>query len=215
MILVISDRYNTNKLLKNILDSLEIQIDEIEYNENCLNEIEIFKDYKLILLNIQITNSDLIAIESIKKILNVPIILLNSSPNDKLTPYINIIDAFVEKPFSINLLISIINKFYKKISISRSYDSLKLIKDSRTILVNNIEVVCSAKEREILFYLEENKGIIKSRDEILNNIWGDKFKGDTRVVDKQIAKLRKVLGESGKYIKTIKLAGYMFEYKIK
>lgn len=215
MILVISDRYNTNKLLKNILDSLEIQIDEIEYNENGLNEIEIFKDYKLILLNIQITNSDLIAIESIKKILNVPIILLNSSPNDKLTPYINIIDAFVEKPFSINLLISIINKFYKKISISRSYDSLKLIKDSRTILVNNIEVVCSAKEREILFYLEENKGIIKSRDEILNNIWGDKFKGDTRVVDKQIAKLRKVLGESGKYIKTIKLAGYMFEYKIK
>lgn len=215
MILVISDRYNTNKLLKNILDSLEIQIDEIEYNENCLNEIEIFKDYKLILLNIQITNSDLIAIESIKKKLNVPIILLNSSPNDKLTPYINIIDAFVEKPFSINLLISIINKFYKKISISRSYDSLKLIKDSRTILVNNIEVFCSAKEREILFYLEENKGIIKSRDEILSNIWGDKFKGDTRVVDKQIAKLRKALGESGKYIKTIKLAGYMFEYKIK
>lgn len=215
MILVISDRYNTNKLLKNILDSLEIQIDEIEYNENDLNEIEIFKDYKLILLNIQITNSDLIAIESIKKKLNVPIILLNSSPNDKLTPYINIIDAFVEKPFSINLLISIINKFYKKISISRSYDSLKLIKDSRTILVNNIEVFCSAKEREILFYLEENKGIIKSRDEILSNIWGDKFKGDTRVVDKQIAKLRKALGESGKYIKTIKLAGYMFEYKIK
>lgn len=215
MILVISDRYNTNKLLKNILDSLEIQIDEIEYNENGLNEIEIFKDYKLILLNIQITNSDLIAIESIKKKLNVPIILLNSSPNDKLTPYINIIDAFVEKPFSINLLISIINKFYKKISISRSYDSLKLIKDSRTILVNNIEVFCSAKEREILFYLEENKGIIKSRDEILSNIWGDKFKGDTRVVDKQIAKLRKALGKSGKYIKTIKLAGYMFEYKIK
>ncbi|MGL4897674.1 MAG: winged helix-turn-helix domain-containing protein [Cetobacterium sp.] len=61
------------------------------------------------------------------------------------------------------------------------------------------------------FYLEENKGSIKTREQILDAIWGYDFYGNDRVVDKHIAKLRDRLGESSRFIKTVKALGYKFE----
>ena len=60
-------------------------------------------------------------------------------------------------------------------------------------------------------YLIDNKGIILSRDLILNRIWGFDFFGDTRVVDTHIKIIRKALGDKADLIKTKINAGYVFK----
>ena len=56
----------------------------------------------------------------------------------------------------------------------------------------------------------KNKNIALTRDQILNELWGIRFEGETRTVDVHVAKLRKKLKSAGA-IKTIPKAGYMFE----
>lgn len=210
MILIICDTYDSNKLLKNILISSNLPVEEVEYKKNNLINIDLSKNYKLILLNIKTIKDNYKLLLEIKHKINVPVIFFNSIFIDDSKLYKNLIDAYIDNPFSINLLVSIINKFYNKISLFKTYRELKLKSQSKSILINNKMITLAAKERDILFYLEENKEILKNRIQILDAVWGNKFKGDLRVVDKHIAKLRKNLGDSSIFIKTIKEGGYMF-----
>jgi len=62
-----------------------------------------------------------------------------------------------------------------------------------------------------LIYLAQNQGIIKTREQILNKIWGYDYFGDDRVVDNHIKKVRKKLKGYAQYIKTVITVGYKFE----
>lgn len=64
------------------------------------------------------------------------------------------------------------------------------------------------KEFELLRYLLENKGIVVSRNQILERIWGYEYGGETRTVDVHIRTLRQKLGESGFFIETVRGVGY-------
>ena len=64
---------------------------------------------------------------------------------------------------------------------------------------------------KILLYLIENKGVIKSRDDILIHIWGYDSEVFDRVVDNHIKKIRKKLGNYSDYVKTVVSIGYKFE----
>ena len=69
----------------------------------------------------------------------------------------------------------------------------------------------TAKEYGILLYLMQNKGIVLSRDKILDKVWGYDYFGDDRTVDWQIKLLRNKLGRYRDAIHTIRGAGYKFE----
>ena len=70
------------------------------------------------------------------------------------------------------------------------------------------------KEYQLLLYLIENKQRVDERDELLNNIWGYDFIGESRALDVHIRSLRKKLDDDGeKYIKTIRSVGYRFVEK--
>ena len=70
------------------------------------------------------------------------------------------------------------------------------------------------KEYQLLVYLIENKDRVVERDELLNNIWGYDFIGESRALDVHIRSLRKKLNDDGeKYIKTIRSVGYRFVEK--
>lgn len=214
MILIVEDEENIRKLIKIILTSEGYSVDEAKNGEEALEKFNTKNNYQMILLDIMMPKIDgLEFIKYVREISNIPVIFLSalSDERSQILAYKYGADGYIVKPFSRELLMSIVHRFHEKIKIPTIYNDLTLIRGSRTVTIKGEEIYLPAKERELLFYLEENKDIVKSRDQILDAIWGYDFLGNTRVVDKHMTKLREKLGECAKYIKTVKSLGYKFE----
>ena len=83
--------------------------------------------------------------------------------------------------------------------------------DQRIVQVENQPVELTFKEFELLKYLMNNPGRAISREELLNQVWGYDFVGETRTLDVHINSLRKKLGPIGRnYIKSVRQLGYRF-----
>ena len=79
------------------------------------------------------------------------------------------------------------------------------------ILKQGEKLELTHKEYQLLLYLVENKERVVEREELLNNIWGYDFVGESRALDVHIRSLRAKLGDDGHhYIKTIRSVGYRF-----
>jgi len=77
-----------------------------------------------------------------------------------------------------------------------------------SVKVDDREVVLTLKEYEMLCLLLKNRGIVLSREQLLNKIWGYSFDGESRTVDVHVRTLRQKLGTAGDVIKTIRGVGY-------
>lgn len=83
----------------------------------------------------------------------------------------------------------------------------------RTVTVNDKLIELSYKEFELLYLLANNRGIVFTRDNLLEKIWGYDYLGETRTVDVHISNLRKKLEQDESqpiYIKTVRGMGYKF-----
>lgn len=213
MVLIVDDTENIRKLIKKILEKEGIEVDEAVDGEEALKKIE-GENYNLILLDIMMPKIDgLEVIKSLRKKSETPVVFISALSDEKsqVLAYDNGADGYLTKPFSKAILLSIVKRFENRYLKPLCYENLSLNKLSRAVFIENEEIHLPAKEREILFYLEENKGIVKSRDQILDAIWGYDYFGDDRVVDKHITKLRNKLKDYSKFIKTVKSVGYKFE----
>lgn len=214
MILIVEDTESLRKLTRKILEKEGLAVDEAENGEIALEKVSGETKYSLILLDIMMPKMN--GLEFIKELRNfseVPVVFITalSDERSQILAYENGADGYLTKPFSKPLLISMVKRFEQKASKPVHYDELTLSKSSRGVFLHGEELHLPTKERELLFYLEENKGSIKTREQILDAIWGYDFYGNDRVVDKHIAKLRDRLGESSRFIKTVKALGYKFE----
>ena len=88
------------------------------------------------------------------------------------------------------------------------YKDVEIDTDSRTVTVAGTPVALTFKEFELLYYLVSNKGIVLSRDKLMNEVWGTDFEGETRTVDVHIRTLRQKLSSAGEYIVTVRNVGY-------
>ncbi|UPO97382.1 response regulator transcription factor [Cetobacterium somerae] len=214
MILIVEDTESLRKLTRKILEKEGLSIDEAENGEIALEKVSGETKYSLILLDIMMPKMNgLEFIKELRSFSEVPVVFITalSDERSQVLAYENGADGYLTKPFSKPLLISMVKRFEQKASKPVHYDDLTLSKSSRGVFINGEELHLPTKERELLFYLEENKGSIKTREQILDAIWGYDFYGNDRVVDKHIAKLRDRLGESSRFIKTVKALGYKFE----
>lgn len=214
MILIVEDTESLRKLTRKILEKEGFSVDEAENGEIALEKISGETKYSLILLDIMMPKMDgMEFIKNLRIFSEVPVVFITalSDERSQVLAYENGADGYLTKPFSKALLLSMVKRFEQKSSKPVHYDELTLFKSSRGIFIHEKEIHLPTKERELLFYLEENKGVIKTREQILDAIWGYDFYGNDRVVDKHIAKLRDRLGESNRFIKTVKALGYKFE----
>lgn len=124
-------------------------------------------------------------------------------------------DDYLKKPFSVMELISRVKALLRR-TVSEQEEILSLYE----IEINNIRHSCSVagqevtltyKEHELLKCLIINKGIVLSRDQIMERVWGTDYEGETRTVDMHIKTLRQKLGQAGDYIKTVRNVGYLIE----
>lgn len=155
---------------------------------------------------------------------DVPIIMLTAKDDvsDKVMGLDMGADDYMTKPFAIEELLARIRVNLKKhrtdrleTSGSRSAGSLSINPASYSVSYNDTPITLTKKEFDLLNYLWLHTGKAITRDELLNNVWGYEFTGDTNIVDVYIRYLRQKIDDrfAIKTIHTIRAVGYMFRYE--
>ena len=89
--------------------------------------------------------------------------------------------------------------------------TLRIDVSGRNVYVDGEKTELTAKEYDLLVYLVKNRGMVLTREQILNAVWGYEYQGADRTVDWQIKLLRNKLGSCRSYLATIRGVGYKFE----
>ena len=145
---------------------------------------------------------------------NIPVIMVTAKTSeiDAVKGLDMGADDYIAKPFGVMELVSrvkaILRRTEKKAKPVLAYKNIELDEGRHTVLVNKNEVELTYKEYEILKHLIRNRGIVLSRDRLMEIVWGYNFEQGNRTVDVHIQSLRKKLGDAGEHIKTIRNVGY-------
>ncbi len=178
----------------------------------------------LILLDIMLPDEDGVSI--LKKLKsrpdteNIPVIMMTakSSEYDKVLGLDSGADDYITKQFGVMELISRVKAVIRRSDRSKGsagevlkIGELVLDEQKHEVYARGQEVSLTFKEFELLSYLMKNRGLVLSRDKILNTIWNYEYEGESRTVDVHIGSLRQKLGTCGDFIKTIRGIGYKIE----
>lgn len=148
----------------------------------------------------------------------LPVLMLTakSAEYDKVQALDLGADDYVTKPFGVMELISRVKALLRRAKSADAAEALScgiLTLDAarHQVAVAGEAVTLTYKEFELLQYLLKNKGLVLSRDRIMQVVWGFDFEGESRTVDMHIKLLRQKLGEAGGLIKTVRGIGYKLE----
>lgn len=178
---------------------------------------------ELLLLDIMLPDEDgLIILKKLRKrndTKDLPIIMLTAKTTeyDKVVGLDSGADDYIAKPFGTMELISRVRALLRRTKSSSAEEyfcgRLYVCPEKHIIKANKEDVSLTLKEYEMLLMLIKNIGRVFTRDELLSEIWGYNFDGESRTVDVHIKTLRTKLGECGKYIETIRGIGYRMTSK--
>ncbi len=147
---------------------------------------------------------------------DIPVIMLTAktAETDKIAGLDIGADDYITKPFSIKEVIARIKAVLRRTDTDelQKYEDEKLaidFTDMRVFCTGN-EVKLTRKEFSLLTYLTKNLGRVATRQNLLDNVWGYSYFGDTRTLDVHIRRLRQKLGECGACIETVVGVGYRF-----
>lgn len=216
-ILIVDDEIRIREVVKEYARVNEFECNEASDGYKAI-ELALNNDYDCILLDIMMPNLDgFSACKKIKENKDVPIIMLSArtEEEDKLFSFGMGVDDYVTKPFSPKELMARIKavalRNKKKTTDKFVYKDLTVDFDAYNVYIGDKAVDMTPKEKELLFYLIENKNIALDREKILKAVWKVEYFGDDRSVDTHIKMLRKSLGEYRDLIKTVRGMGYKFE----
>ena len=154
----------------------------------------------------------------------LPIMMLSarSTEFDKVLGLDSGADDYLTKPFGIMELLSRIRALMRRTSEESGNteellecEGITLSTARHMVTVHDTEIVLTGKEFDLLRYMMEHQGRALTRDELLNDVWGYEYAGDTNIVDVYIRYLRnKIDVPFGiKTIQTIRSVGYMFNHE--
>lgn len=158
----------------------------------------------------------------IRETSDVPIFIITakSQEEDKLRGFEYGADEYVTKPFSLKILAARVEAMMKRINGNVSKCSsffeiggLRVNKVTNQVTIDGEFIELTKKEYDLLNLLIQNKGIILSKQQILDKVWGYEYEGDPRTVDTHIRRLREKLKEYKILIKTSRGRGYSLENK--
>lgn len=181
--------------------------------------------YDLIILDIMLPSlNGMEVLRRIRQVSNIPIIILTAKDDvmDKVMGLDLGAQDYLTKPFAIEELLARIRVLFKLKTQSIEESTTNVLSCSDLILspsefkvtYNQIPIVLTKKEFDLLYYLMKNLNIALTRDKILENVWGYNYIGDTNVVDVYIRYLRTKIDQrfKKKFIHTIRGIGYQFKY---
>lgn len=174
----------------------------------------------LILLDIMLPEEDGLSIlQRLRKrsdTKQVPIAMLTAkgSEYDTVKGLDSGADDYIPKPFRMMELVSRVKALLRRSGKSEGTDTeytlgnLYVSQKKHQVKVDGEEITLTLKEFEILLLLLSNPGIVFTRAQLLDKIWGYQFDGESRTVDVHIRTLRQKLKDAGHYIETVRGMGY-------
>lgn len=220
-ILVVEDEKDIQEILKNYL------VDQgyaVTLAEDGVEGIAKFHsgEFDLVLLDVLMPKIDGFGVcELIRRESDVPIIMLTALDEEsyQMKGFDMKADDYITKPFSIPILLrkiaAILRRTQKENQQILFYKTLKMdvtghhVYLSDTENTEQTEVELTQKEFEMLYVLLLNKGIVLTRQKLLNMVWGEDYYGEERIVDTHIKNIRKKLGIN--LIHTIRGVGYRID----
>ncbi len=145
-----------------------------------------------------------------------PIIMLTAkaAETDKVTGLDTGADDYIVKPFSVKEVIARVRAVLRRAEKEPSpkYEDKDLIVDFEDMRVrcDSADIRLTRKEFALLEHLIKNLGRVATRQQLLDNVWGYSYFGDTRTLDVHIRRLRQKLGDCSSRIETVVGVGYRF-----
>ena len=172
----------------------------------------------LIILDLMLPDIDGIEIcRRVRKTSDVPILMLTARDEDvdKIIGLEVGADDYLTKPFNPRELVARVKSVLRRAAPERRRDieeelhhgELSINAGRREVKVGEEEIQLAPKEFDLLWELLDHKGLVLTRDQLLERVWGYTFAGDTRTVDVHVRQLRRKLGEASPIV-TVWGVGY-------
>jgi len=223
-ILLVDDDPNIRQLLNLYLEKEGFEVTMADRGDTAL---KLFRESppNLILLDIMLPGMDGWQVcREVRKVSNIPIIMLTAKDEtfDKVLGLELGADDYVAKPFDMKELVARIKAVSRRFQPNEAPEK-ELVFPGLTININQYtvkylgrELDMPPKELELLYFLASHPSMVFTREQLLEQVWGYDYFGDSRTVDVHVKRLREKLteGESlGWLIKTVWGVGYKFEVK--
>lgn len=225
-ILVVDDDQNICELLRLYLEKEGYNVALAHDGKKALEEFD-RENPDLILLDIMLPELDGWQVcREIRKKSQCPIIMLTAKGEvfDKVLGLELGADDYVVKPFEAKEVVARIKAVLRRMGKNNNdtvkevkYDKLSINLTNYELKVNGVQIDTPPKEMELIYHLASNPNRVFTRDQLLDEVWGFDYYGDSRTVDVHIKRLREKLeGVSDQWeLKTVWGVGYKFEVKEK
>ena len=221
-ILIVDDDENICEVIKMYLETTGYNV-KVAHDGKAAKEEFVNFSPNLVVLDMMLPGIDgMEVLKWIRKDSNVPVIMLTAKGEtfDKVLALEIGADDYVVKPFEPKELLARVKAVMRRYSgeepdnVVLNFPGLTIDANSYKVIYNGEEVKTPPKEFELLHYLASNKNKVFTRDQLLCEVWGYDYPGDSRTVDVHIKRLREKLnGGEDWQLKTVWGVGYKFEVK--
>ncbi len=223
-ILIVDDDTNICELLRLYIEK-EGYTTAIAYDG--MQALELFSKEQpnLVLLDIMMPKLDGWQVcREIRKTSDCPIIMITAKGEvfDKILGLELGADDYVVKPFEAKEVVARVRAVLRRTGVSEeesvkevNWDKLSINLTNYELKVNGEQIDTPPKEMELLYHLASNPNKVFTRDQLLDQVWGFEYYGDSRTVDVHVKRIReKIDGVSDKWeLRTVWGVGYKFEVK--
>lgn len=224
LIYIVDDEQKIRDLIKTYLKKEGYDVETFEDGKRAYEGF-IRRSSDMLVIDIMMPGMDGYTLcREIRKLSEVPIIFV-SAKDDEVDRVLGLelgSDDYISKPFSPRELVARVKTIFRRIKDEpvqspvphrreiRCCDIL-VLPDERKVLKDEAEIHLTSKEYDFLTYLIENKNRVFNREQLITNIWGYDFIGDTRAIDDLVKRIRKKLSQAGAALEITTVWGYGYK----
>jgi DNA-binding response OmpR family regulator len=213
-VLLVEDEHSIGSMTRGYLERHGYRVVWVRSGEEALAEVE-RHPVRIVVLDIRLPGIDGFDVARVLRTKSdVPILMLTARDEepDRVAGLELGADDYLTKPFSPRELVARMKAVLRRTDGRSAEDVLTLgdvmlNRDAREVTVEERPIELTTKEFDLLAALLENPGIVISRDQLLDRVWGMTYPGGTRTVDVHVAQLRRKLARP-ELIRTVRGAGY-------
>ena len=221
-ILVVEDEQDLNRILAKTLTAEGYSVDACFDGVEALDYLE-GAEYDAIVLDVMLPGID--GMELLRRmradaaLSDIPVVMATAkgAEYDKIRGLDLGADYYLTKPFGVMELVSCVKAVLRRCGTKTAAQlrcgGLVLDEESHTVTADGESVALTYKEFELLRLFLSHPGTAFSRDQLMADVWGTDYCGETRTVDMHIRTLRQKLGAYGEKIETVRGVGYRMEGK--